>query len=173
MTVDLGADFQIAHCARISFRPLAVHPRVFSRPPFSLTVATDLLPSRKNPPPRYTRLRIRLSKWRAQREVFERVAGEIPGGTVKLKLGSPLGSRLSSGPIATVHTVHEFHSGPVALHPRVFFPAAVFLHRHHQLAAQREKDLLPLHTWWLYRSAQCRRSHIPALKHDSTTPTPA
>ncbi len=38
MTVGLGADFRVAHCAPISFGPLAIHPRVFSRPPLSFTV---------------------------------------------------------------------------------------------------------------------------------------
>ena len=45
MTVGLGADFRVAHCAPISFGPLAIHPRVFSRPPLSFTVTTGLPPA--------------------------------------------------------------------------------------------------------------------------------
>ena len=46
-----GPTFAIAPCAPISFGPLAVHPCVFSRPPFSFTVTTGLPPSGKNPAP--------------------------------------------------------------------------------------------------------------------------
>ena len=98
MTVDLGADFRIAHCAAISFGPTRGSPsRLLPVRRFPSPSLPTCCPAEKNPPPHLTRLRTRLSKRPPQREVFERVAGEIPGGTVELKLGSPLGSRLSSG----------------------------------------------------------------------------
>jgi hypothetical protein len=70
MTVRLWADFRFAHCAPISFGPCC--------------------PAGNNPLPHLTRLCTRLSKWRAQREVFEWERGRLPGGTAEQKLGVPL-----------------------------------------------------------------------------------
>src|SRR6266481_3586565 len=90
MTVELGADFRIAHCAPISLGP-----------PSLLTLAASLvrrfLHRRHRPAaqrekslhPPHTRLRTRLSQWRPQRVNFERERGKPPGGAVEQKLGAP------------------------------------------------------------------------------------
>src|SRR6266852_896439 len=54
MTVELGADFRSAHCAPISFGPLATDPRVFSRPPFPSPSPPACCPAGKNPCTRRT-----------------------------------------------------------------------------------------------------------------------
>jgi hypothetical protein len=63
MTVELGPTFGLHSVHQFHSGPLAIHPRVFSRPPFSFTVTICLPLSGKNPPS-HTRLRTRLSKWR-------------------------------------------------------------------------------------------------------------
>src|SRR6266446_6953211 len=84
MTVELGADFRIAHCAPISLGPTRCSPSRLLPPAVSFSVTTDLPPS---------------------------------------------------------GTVHQFHSGPLAIHPRVFLRR--FLHRRYRPAAQREKIPAP------------------------------
>jgi hypothetical protein len=61
-----------------------------SRPPFPSPSQPGCRPAEKNPAPAANSARTCLSKWRAQREAFERERGELPGGTVEQKLGAPL-----------------------------------------------------------------------------------
>jgi hypothetical protein len=68
-------------------RPL-VHLRFFSPPPFPLTVAACLPPTlqKSSPHPPHS-APLAFTKWRAQRETFERESGELPGGAVEQNCG--------------------------------------------------------------------------------------
>jgi hypothetical protein len=96
--------------------PLAIHPRVFSRPPFHFTVATGPLPGGKNPFTRHTLV-----------PRSGRLNGQLLNGRVESSLAGR--SNRNWGPsLMTVvrradfriDTVHQFDSGPLAIHPRVF-----------------------------------------------------
>src|SRR6266849_8590531 len=84
MTVGLGADFRIAHCAPISLGPTRYSPSLLL--PSAVFLHRHHRPAaqrEKSLHPPHTRLRTRLSQWPAQRVNFERASGELPGGSLK------------------------------------------------------------------------------------------
>src|SRR5713101_3775218 len=90
MTVGLRADFRIAHCAPISFGPTRYSPSLLLPSAVFLHRHHRSAAQReKTPHLPHTRLRTRPSKWRAQRETFEREGGKLPGGAVEPEIGGP------------------------------------------------------------------------------------
>jgi len=117
MTVGLGADFRIAHCAPISLGPTRYSPSLLL--PSAVFLHRHHRPAaqrEKIPHPPHTRLRTRLSKWRAQRESFERERGNsLAGQAVELDSGR--------GRPQTCTVCNNSDSHSLLAHPHFFFRA--------------------------------------------------
>ena len=113
----VGADFRIAHCAPISFGPTRYSPSLLLPSAVFLHRHHRSAAQReKIPHPPLTRLRTRLSKWRAQRESFERERGNSLAGQA-VELDSARGRPQT----CTVCNNSDSHS--LLAHPHFFFRA--------------------------------------------------
>ena len=122
MTVGLGADSNLAHCAPIPTRgrPLltlassSVRRFLHRRHLPAVHAANNSL----HPPPR---LRRRFSKWPPQRETFEREGGGVPGGAVEQNCRPSSDDGWARGRLQPCTLCTNSHSRPPAAHPRFFF----------------------------------------------------
>ena len=102
-------------CTKFTRGLLAIHPRIFSGPPFPSSSRSTCCSAGKKSSHRHTLGSAYDSRVAPQREVFERKRGRLPGGTVEQKIGCAslitveLGGRLSDCILC--------HSGPPRYSP--------------------------------------------------------
>jgi hypothetical protein len=126
MTVELGAEFRIAHCAPISFRPTRDSPSRLLPSAGSFTVAIDLLPSgKKSATATHSTPHSSLEVAAPQRVNFEWERGELPWRGGQTEIGGPSLITVDLGADFRNTQCAPISFGPTRCSPSLLLPSAV------------------------------------------------